>query len=83
VNQLSQELRLTIRRHDKVWEQDDTNGVPQFPLRELGETDGYGTEVHFKPSPETFSNILFSWDILAKRTRELSFLNSGVCILLR
>ncbi|MCO3623291.1 DNA topoisomerase (ATP-hydrolyzing) subunit B [Pseudomonas aeruginosa] len=83
VNALSHELRLTIRRHNKVWEQVYHHGVPQFPLREVGETDGSGTEVHFKPSPEPFSNIHFSWDILAKRIRELSFLNSGVGILLR
>lgn len=59
VNALSHELRLTIRRHNKVWEQVYHHGVPQFPLREVGETDGSGTEVHFKPSPETFSNIHF------------------------
>ncbi|MFX6209334.1 DNA gyrase subunit B, partial [Acinetobacter baumannii] len=57
VNALSHELRLTIRRHNKVWEQVYHHGVPQFPLREVDETDGSGTEVHFKPSPETFSNI--------------------------
>lgn len=51
VNALSHELRLTIRRHNKVWEQVYHHGVPQFPLREVGETDGSGTEVHFKPSP--------------------------------
>ncbi|MGV8783714.1 DNA gyrase subunit B, partial [Pseudomonas aeruginosa] len=50
---------------------------------EVGETDGSGTEVQLKASPETFSNIHFSWYILAKRTRELSFRISVVGILLR
>ncbi|KAF1056842.1 MAG: DNA gyrase subunit B [Pseudomonas delhiensis] len=83
VNALSEELRLTIRREGKVWEQIYHHGVPQFALRPVGETEGSGTEVHFKASGQTFSNIHFSWDILAKRIRELSFLNSGVGIVLR
>ena len=80
VNALSEVLELTIRRNGHVWQQTYHMGVPAEPLKATGNTRKNGTEIRFLPSPKIFSDIVFHYDILARRLRELSFLNSGVRI---
>lgn len=92
VNALSKWLRLTVRREGKAHFMEFRKGVPQdrvlerrdgfeiSPMKVTGETEKRGTEVHFLPDDEIFENIDFHYDVLAKRLRELSFLNNGVKI---
>jgi DNA gyrase subunit B len=80
VNALSEWLRLTIRRDGKTHFMEFRHGAAVGPLKVTGKTERRGTEVHFLASTETFGVIEYHFDILAKRLRELSFLNNGVKI---
>jgi DNA gyrase/topoisomerase IV subunit B/intein/homing endonuclease len=80
VNALSDYLLLTISRDGHVYRQEYHLGEPVAPLAEVGTTTERGTTIRFKPSSTIFTHIQFNYDTLAKRLRELSFLNSGVRI---
>jgi DNA gyrase subunit B len=83
VNALSEELHLRIKREGHVWRQTYHMGVPEAPLKITGNSLDTGTKIFFRPSHDVFSDVIYHYDILAKRLRELSFLNSGVRIELR
>jgi DNA gyrase subunit B len=83
VNALSEWLEVEIKRDGKVWRQRYQRGEPTSPFEIIGITDRTGTKVTFRPDPEIFSSIDFSFDTLSQRLRELSFLNAGVRIQIR
>ena len=80
VNALSDWLKVKVWRNGQAYQLDFAHGVITGPIQFLGETERKGTEVHFMASVETFGTIEYHYDILAKRIRELSFLNNGVKI---
>ncbi|WP_437558380.1 DNA topoisomerase (ATP-hydrolyzing) subunit B [Acidithiobacillus sulfuriphilus] len=83
VNALSEWLKLKIRRDGYHWTQEYREGDPVTPIQRGEPSRKHGTTIHFKPSAKIFTDIHFHFDILAKRLRELAFLNSGVHITLR
>jgi DNA gyrase subunit B len=81
VNALSEHLTATVHRDGKIWQQEYERGKAMYPVKSIGETDYRGTVVTFKPDPQIFQQSLeYSYDTLASRMRELSFLNKGITI---
>ena len=81
VNFLSEWCEVEVSREGHVWQQEYQRGEPTGPVRKMGTTARTGTKTTFKPDPQIFPQTKFSWDVLARRLRELAFLNSGVRIL--
>ena len=82
VNALSSDLHLLIRRDGLVYEQRYADGFPKGKLKVTGKTETTGTEIKIKPSTGTFSNVVFSFEVLASKFKDLSFLNAGLKITL-
>ncbi|WP_158860543.1 DNA topoisomerase (ATP-hydrolyzing) subunit B [Lunatibacter salilacus] len=80
VNALSIMLKATVHRGGKVFEQEYSKGVPQYPVREIGTSEKRGTTIHFKPDDEIFQATEYKYETIATRMREMSFLNAGISI---
>jgi DNA gyrase subunit B len=80
VNAVSEWLKMEIRREGHVWYQEYRRGVPQGAIAPIGDTDRTGTKITFKPDTQIFTTTEYSFDLLASRLRELSFLNAGLVI---
>ncbi len=82
VNALSKDLKATVYRDGKIWQQEYKIGVPQYEVKVVGETDKSGTDVTFVPDDSIFEHTVFNYETLAARMRELAFLNKGITITL-
>jgi DNA gyrase subunit B len=80
VNALSEVLKATVYRDGKIWEQEYHRGVPQYPVKVVGDSPRRGTTVHFLPDKEIFIVSEYNYETIASRLRELSFLNPGITI---
>ena len=78
VNALSTDLKATVHRNGKVYQQEYKIGKPQYDVKEVGTTDKSGTEIWFKPDPDIFSATEYNFETLSHRLRELAFLNKGI-----
>ncbi len=82
VNALSTDLKVTVRREGKIFQQEYKIGVPQYPVKVVGEAETTGTTVHFKPDDSIFTVSEYKYETVAGRLRELSFLNRGIRVIL-
>ena len=83
VNALSAELIVTVNREGAVWQQTYNQGIPVTKVDEIGKTDENGTKVTFLPDPEIFEDLVYSYDKLAHRLKELSYLNKGLYLTIK
>ena len=82
VNALSSMLEVTVKRNGKVHQQEYSQGIPKYQVKEIGTTDETGTQVHFMPDQSIFNVSEYNYDTVASRLRELSYLNAGIAITL-
>ncbi|UOQ51227.1 DNA topoisomerase (ATP-hydrolyzing) subunit B [Hymenobacter cellulosivorans] len=82
VNALSQDLKVTVRRNGHIYQQEYKIGVPQYPVKEIGDTDEHGTQVEFLPDNTIFTESVYKYETVANRLRELAYLNKGIRITL-
>ena len=83
VNALSTRMKSQVFRDGKIYQQEYEKGKPLYPVKVVGETDLRGTRQQFWPDPTIFTTTHYQWDIIARRMRELAFLNAGIRITLR
>ena len=82
VNALSTHMKSQVFRDGKIYQQEYEKGKPLYPVRVIGDTDKRGTRQQFWPDPTIFTTTTFQWDIVARRMRELAYLNAGIKITL-
>ncbi|OUJ69472.1 DNA topoisomerase (ATP-hydrolyzing) subunit B [Hymenobacter crusticola] len=82
VNALSKDLKVTVRRNGHVYEQEYKIGHPQYPVKEIGDTEEHGTQVNFLPDDTIFTESVYKYETIATRLRELAYLNKGIRITL-
>ncbi len=82
VNALSTDVRVEVHREGKIFEQEYKIGIPQYDVRVIGDADDTGTKTHFKPDTSIFTDIVYKYDTVAGRLRELAYLNKGIHIFL-
>ena len=82
VNALSSHMKSQVFRNGKIYQQEYEKGKPLYPVKVVGETDKTGTRQQFWPDPEIFTTTVFQWAIVARRMRELAYLNAGIKITL-
>jgi DNA gyrase subunit B len=83
VNALSEWLTVEVKRNGKLFKQKYEKGAPQSELEVIGESEGSGTKISFKPDPSIFETTEFDFDSLTSRLQELAFLNKGVSLIIR